>query len=185
MRAIPTKAHSGFTLVELVIVLVIIGVLAASVAPRILGRSGTDALTAQDQIISVLRLLQLQAMQQTEQTNPLFCKQVLITTTGLGLPDQNACTISSQFSASASVNSPTQFIGNTTSQVRLSVFLDTLGLTAALPPATEFRFRFNSKGQPVNDAATTNIYSSGLRIQATDGDTYGICIEDEGYIHPC
>jgi MSHA pilin protein MshC len=174
MIALPTKTHSGFTLVELVIVLVLIGILAATAAPKILGRSSTDASTTRDQIISVLRLLQLRAMQKTDLTS---CRQVLITATSAGLSDPATC-------SPATIDNSDQFVVNSTSQLGISVFNQVSGGAQLLPPANEFRFLFSIKGQPLQDS-TGVPYPDGLRIEISAGDTYDICIEDEGYIHPC
>lgn len=53
---------SGFTLVELVLVIVLIGVLSATVAPRFFTVSGYDQIAARDQLIQLLRQAQLQSM---------------------------------------------------------------------------------------------------------------------------
>ncbi len=57
------QAHQrGFTLVEIAVTLVLIGILAAFVLPRFIGRGGYEARTAQDQIISAARYAQQLAM---------------------------------------------------------------------------------------------------------------------------
>lgn len=55
----------GFTLIELIIILVIIGILAVSVSPVFFGNSGTQSLVLRQRVISILRSIQLQAMQDT------------------------------------------------------------------------------------------------------------------------
>ncbi len=53
---------SGFTLVELVLVIVLLGVLSVMIAPRFFTASGYDQVAARDQLIQLLRQAQLQTM---------------------------------------------------------------------------------------------------------------------------
>jgi MSHA pilin protein MshC len=177
------KTSTGFTLVELIIVIVLLGIVSATALPKLFGKAGTDEITAQDQMISVLRRMQIQAMQQT---NPAaFCHQLILTQTQLGLPNVLPCDpveTNTQLTAAANQNSGLQFMRPANSSLGLSLFntaLPTGGTSQTLP----FLFRFNSLGQPVTNAGA--LISSGLRIEITDVVTYRICIEREGYIHPC
>lgn len=52
----------GFTLIELVIVIIVLGVLAATAIPKFSNRSGFEDYTVRDQLIARLRLVQLQGM---------------------------------------------------------------------------------------------------------------------------
>ncbi|WP_417436147.1 prepilin-type N-terminal cleavage/methylation domain-containing protein [Idiomarina abyssalis] len=61
----------GFTLIELIIILVIIGILAVSVSPVFFNNSGTQSQTARLQAMSILRAIQQQAMQDTTQAYEL------------------------------------------------------------------------------------------------------------------
>ena len=54
--------YRGFTLIELVLVIVLIGVLAVTAAPRFFTASGYDQVAARDQLIQLLRQAQLQTM---------------------------------------------------------------------------------------------------------------------------
>lgn len=52
----------GFTLIELVLVIVLLGVLAMTAAPRFFTSSGYDQITSRDVLIQQLRQAQLQTM---------------------------------------------------------------------------------------------------------------------------
>ncbi len=54
--------QSGFTLVELVIVMILLGLLAAFVIPRLTSKSSFEEHAVRDQLISRLRLAQMQSM---------------------------------------------------------------------------------------------------------------------------
>jgi len=53
---------AGFTLVELVIVIIVLGILAAGAIPKLASRTGFEDYTVRDQLIARLRLVQLQGM---------------------------------------------------------------------------------------------------------------------------
>ena len=52
----------GFTLLELVVVIIVLGVLSATAIPKFVNRSGFEDYTVRDQLIARLRLVQLQGM---------------------------------------------------------------------------------------------------------------------------
>lgn len=56
----------GFTLVELIIVIVILGILSVYTAPRLFSNQGSDLTGVQVSMISLFRLQQQRAMQDTE-----------------------------------------------------------------------------------------------------------------------
>ena len=71
----------GFTLVELVLVIVLLGVLSVSIAPVLFSRPGFSEYTFRDRLISLLQTMQLQAM-----NNATECSVVVITAMRFGVP---------------------------------------------------------------------------------------------------
>ncbi|KPD24248.1 prepilin-type N-terminal cleavage/methylation domain-containing protein [Idiomarina zobellii] len=74
----------GFTLIELIIILVIIGILAVSASPIFISDSGTKSQTVRLQAMSILRAVQQQAMQDT-----MNDYSVSVTESTLGNPPYN------------------------------------------------------------------------------------------------
>lgn len=74
----------GFTLIELIIILVIIGILAVSAGPVFFDNSGTQSQALRQQAMSILRSIQQQAMQNTDKDIELR-----VTQTTLGVPPYN------------------------------------------------------------------------------------------------
>lgn len=57
-----SKKQSGFTLIELIVVIVVLGILAVTVMPKLIGSGRFAARTTADQYIAHLRLVQLKAL---------------------------------------------------------------------------------------------------------------------------
>ena len=66
---------SGFTLVELVLVIVLIGVLAVTAAPRFFTASGYDQIAARDELIQLLRQAQLKSMNSSAECQIVHFKE--------------------------------------------------------------------------------------------------------------
>ena len=197
------RINSGFTLIELIIVIVLASILAATTIPKLFSNGGTEQITVQDQLIAILRRMQTQAMQQTnirfEATDNAairapFCHELVVTTTQLGMPDQNPCAAETvaQLSAGATAltataaNSPLHFSLPAQSEIILSLY-DSAAETGSSGLPLPFVFKFNALGQPVRSASDATAplqpLAAGLRIDISA--TVKICIESEGYVHPC
>ena len=151
----------GFTLVELVTIMILVGILAVFVAPRFADRRVFDTRGAFDEVSAALRYARQQAVAQRR----VVC--VALTTSGVSiaralLPEQSAC------SATALLNPATG--RDYLLQMPAGVALAASGATPALPVS----IRFDPLGRP--DAA------AGIRI---NGDS-SLCLSVEaetGYVH--
>ena len=170
------KIQQGFTLIELIITIILIGILATTVAPKFFSSEGYQAYTYRADIINKLRAIQLRAMQQTSGTH---CHQVLIKTKQIGLPDKN-CTVDPETSDFSS-NWKT---GTTGVKVE--------GGHDVTFSGDQSRIIFNSLGQPIIFTALGQAKrgcqinatgSTGCLITINGAEALIIKIEYEGYIH--
>ena len=169
--------HKGFTLIELMIVIVLISTLSVSVFSRFTGASSYSEYTYQARLISSLRNMQTRAMHDTrtdycfqinlDNTSPAFGPPTLNYTTGAAA---DTCLTNIDFTnASYLTTSATEM---TEAEVNLST----------LP---NFSFiAFNSLGQPV-DTQKNLTCDSQCKITLTGEAAVSVCIESEGYIHAC
>ncbi|GEK53192.1 pilus assembly FimT family protein [Pseudoalteromonas espejiana] len=89
MNSSSNQRLRGFTLVELIITLVILGILSVTAVPKFLGSSTEDAYAYRDRLLNALRTVQLRAMQNTATTS---CHTLYISTTLVAGPEPGACT---------------------------------------------------------------------------------------------
>ncbi|MDP5212765.1 type II secretion system protein [Pseudoalteromonas tunicata] len=153
----------GFSLVELIITIVILGTLSVTVVPKFFGPSIFDSYTARDQALSALRTMQLRAMQNTGAP----CHKIVISPTLLAPPTVDTC-------------------GNTADNNNadyLVVALDSASTDIRFSAkdannATFITIEFDSLGRTNN---TPNC-STMCRIDLGEAD---ICINSEGVIYGC
>ena len=152
------KIHrcQGFTLIELIIVIIILGILSVSVAPKFFSSKGFSEYAYRTDVIAKLRLIQTKAMQQT---NSSYCHRVLITATKLGAPDD--CDDSPSFAATWQ-DSATKLQLDSNDNITFSSNI------------TSNHFSFDSMGRPS---------CSSCEITINGEQSVSVKIEAEGYIH--
>jgi MSHA pilin protein MshC len=147
---------SGFTLVELVIVLILLGILAISIIPRS-PTKGSLTITGQaHQFASDIRYVQSLSMTRGQR----YC--VNLTSTGYSMTTSNCST-------SAGVEHP--------AGIAFPVTLD--GVTLSLPPTNlpNNLVTFKGKGEPYTDAAATTALAANAVITLNgDGGPMYVCI---------
>ena len=170
----------GFTLVELITVIILISVLSVSVFSRFSGTSGFAEYTYQAKLISGLRNMQTRAMHDTRND---YCFQINFdsTTPAFGPPTLNyvsdtASDKEATCETDIEFGNPEYLTTNATEMTDAGVSLSTL-------PSFNF-ISFNSLGQPID--ATGELTCSGqCKIVLTDEQAVSVCIESQGYIHAC
>ena len=161
-HAIRLKRHQrGFTLVELVVTIIIIGILAVSVLPRFFGSQGFEEYAYQDEVVTKLRAIQQRAMQQTDGTE---CHQVVIKSDKLGAPDSAACGVNPTINSAEATS--TTVIVDASHAVTFSTGKGSDG------------FIFDSLGRPF-----VGINNFTIDITISGDENLGVRIESEGYIH--
>jgi len=158
------KTQVGFTLIEVLTVMILIGILAVTAISKFSGSDSFEAYTYRTSLISDLRLTQQRAMQQTDNNH---CHQIVFDTNRYGIPDRTDCGV---------VNFPNGWQPDYTS-VDLNGTRYTV--TFSIDGAGNI-VSFDSMGRPQANCA------GGCKINVastSSGESVQIQIESEGYIH--
>ncbi|MGF1680623.1 pilus assembly FimT family protein [Photobacterium minamisatsumaniensis] len=161
------STQRGFSLIEVIVVIMLVGIISVTAASRIFGRSSFDAYVARDQAISIARQIQVTGMNQainTPNDDPSQCLSLKITADYFG---SLSCSSNQDFSRWLSTdNDKVSFaINNGIS----TMYFDILGRP----------FVFNRNNQKVaicQSAACEVTFTSRSNEQAT------MCINAEGYM---
>ena len=166
---------SGFTLIELVIVIILLGILAATAMPKFIGKGDFEGQAYRDQLLQLLKTVQQQAMScdddcrkndgEPRTANPYACNRVVITTERFGIPTNCGTSLPTSFPANQLGMSVTEANSvNVSFAVSGDVNISTTTLA------------FDSMGVVSN-------CTSGCDISIIGEQTLLIRIESQGYIH--
>jgi MSHA pilin protein MshC len=154
MKYLGDKKSEGFTMIELIVVILIIAIMSATVIPKFFTSTGFQEYTYQAEVITKLRGIQLRAMQQTSNSE---CHTVLVTENAIGIPEICDSTSSSNWQS------------ETTSVIVESGHDVTFDVSSG-----NYSFTFDSLGRPS---------CSSCLITVLGDSTLTKKIESEGYIH--
>lgn len=177
---------AGYTLLELIVVITVLGVLAVSAYSRFQGTDGVAEYTYQARLVSALRNMQTRAMQDTRpgycyQINlnsslPAFGPPTLAYAAGGGAPQQTqSCATSIDFST------PEYLRTGNDEMTGDNVLLSALSGVNSID-----HIGFDGLGRPVNNnqqAICTG--SSGCTVTLTGTASARVCVVSQGYIYAC
>ena len=159
------KIEAGFTLVELVIVIIILGVLAVTALPKLVGKSAFEDYAVRDQLISRLRLVQLQGMNadSSDDATDNACYWLVVKPTCFYNEHTEKVGGICNSPAAASLCS-----GDDYDQYSRISFSDKM--------LSSKNYRFTIDGRLSSDSGTSPIYLNG-------DNNLSVIIESQGYIH--
>ena len=160
------KRQTGFTMLELVITMLLISILAVTVLPKLFGSSEFSSYTIRDQLISQLRLVQLQALNRRG-----VCHSLIITINKFGPVNNSTAACGTAPDLNHSVE-----LGDIT----ISVELD--GVTIDVAGNNNLDFRFDTNGRVASIDGGDDCGNTCV-INIIGSETVYITIESEGYIH--
>ncbi|EHY9870064.1 prepilin-type N-terminal cleavage/methylation domain-containing protein [Vibrio vulnificus] len=153
------RAQAGFTLVELIVVILLISIVSAYAASRYIGTGSFSAYAAQEQAISIIRQLQVYRMQSntTNSANPNF----ELTASGGCLGSTAGCSAAATPQAAESRS-------------------DVMRLDGVFVSSTISPIRFDLRGNPLQ---TNGSALNSVTITFTaSGESAAVCINSQGYV---
>jgi len=153
------KNHQGFTLIELIVVIILLGILSVTVLPKFISSKGFEEYTYRNELLTKLRAIQLRAMQQTDGSQ---CHLVLVTEKKAGLP-VNDCDATPTFDD----NEPETLI----------IAIDSSHSVDFNISSGNLSFSFDQMGRPLG--CSTN----PCKITIIGESTLDVEINSEGYIY--
>ncbi|MEZ8741460.1 type II secretion system protein [Photobacterium swingsii] len=170
-----THRNRGFTLVELIVVILLIGIVSGTVASRFVGRDSFDAFLNRDVGISLARQIQIMAMNQSISSSG-SCYALIIEQDYLGSPNTAVCR--QQFP---------DLLPPLTADDQLNIRFDELGSASKIElyfDITGKPFYFTGKGRNTKKVQACTAICQFDFLTSTNQKS-SMCINKEGYIYAC
>jgi MSHA pilin protein MshC len=148
----------GFTLVELITIIVILGIMAVVAAPRFFEKNTFDSRGYYDQVISTLRFAQKTAIAQHRVVCVAFDANIITLTIDSDVPADGACNAAPA--------------GNLTGPSGLSPYsIEAPGDVTFTAPAADSTFSFDSLGRAIAPPGVISVsgYSGSITVEAETG----------------
>ncbi|OQQ07046.1 MSHA biogenesis protein MshC [Vibrio splendidus] len=152
----------GFTLVELIVVIIILAIVSITAVSRMSGRSSFELYALQDQVISVVRQIQLNRMQSNMDMSVSGAESLRLVAANNCIGSQSAC--------------------DNTSETRSDVIASDDYSFSSVPSSNySSPIEFSLLGNPENTA------SSGVQITIlsnNNSDKAWVCVNSQGFAYP-
>jgi len=156
---------NGFTLIELIVVIMMLSILAVTVVPKFLSSKGFEEYTYRDELITKLRAIQLRTMQQT---NGSACQLIQVNSSLIGLLATTPSTTTCETSQSGESTTVTIDSNHTVS------FTISGGLSS---------FSFSSLGRPEATGCGNATTPCEITVTIVGENSLTVKINREGYIY--
>lgn len=157
-----TKPNRGFTLVELIVVILLLAIISATAISRFGGRQNYELYALQNQVSSVVRQVQLNRMQSNIDMSVSGAESLRLVAANNCIGSQSACDNTSETRSDAIASDDYSFASVPTSSYSSPI-------------------EFNLLGNPENSA------SSGVQITISSNNSSGrawVCINSQGFVYP-
>jgi MSHA pilin protein MshC len=176
------SSATGFTLIELVVVIIVLGVLVISAYSQLGSNQGYAEYTYQSRIISALRNTQTRAMHDTRR-GICFILHLNSSPAAFGPPARDF-SAPGNFTPSCGSNIDYGKPDYIASVSESEMSDDGISLQAESGGSAISFIRFDSLGRPI-DHSQSLLCESGCEITLTGESTVRVCVESQGYIHAC
>ncbi|MUL17527.1 type II secretion system protein [Aliivibrio fischeri] len=172
--------RNGFTLVELIVVILLLAIIAVYTASKYMGASRFSSAAAQEQVLSILRHVQIASMQTNTSHINNACRSVLISSNQFGVG--SACQKQGMASAVLSDYSKEHDRENL-DMIRLSYAFNTASSAVAISALS-----FDLLGRPIIPISPdlTLCTQEDCRITITTpttNESRSVCINNEGFMY--
>ena len=169
----------GFTLVELIVVIVLLAIISVYASSKYMGASRFSSAAAQEQVLSILRQVQITAMHSNTSINRNDCRSIFMASDYFGVTQ--ACQSQGMSSAALSDYS------KDTNQQQLELIQLSYAFNSEGDTVSELSFDLLGRPAMITSSATTTLCTdSDCRITITtpsSNESRSICINSEGFMY--